>query len=146
MASIPPTLSLSPAHLMSLGLFVFGMDTLPYQSMRRQVEWRHGTSERHMARPASQYLGRGAETVTIGGLIVPEIAGRYSCFDRLEEMADSGDDYALMDGTGDVLGHFRILRMDRDYLGIMAGGLPRQVAFSLDLERGDDVPPSSGAV
>lgn len=145
MASVP--LAPTPRHLLSLGLFIFGMDTVPYQSLRHSVEWRHGTSERHQARPASQYLGPGAETISIGGLLVPEVAGSYSAFDRIREMADAGEDYPLVDGQGNVLGHFRIVRLEREHMGVMAGGVPRQVGFTLDLERGEDavVSTSGGA-
>ena len=144
MASVP--LDPSPRHLLSLGLFVFGMDTMPYQSLRHSMEWRHGTSERHQARPAAQFLGPGAETISIGGLLVPEIAGSYSAFDRIREMADSGEEYPLMDGLGMIYGHFRILRLEREHLRVLAGGIPRQIGFNIDLERGEDaVASTSGA-
>lgn len=125
----------SRRQLMTLGLFVFGMDTLPYQALSHAVEWRHGETERHQARAAAQYLGPGDETVSISGLLVPEIAGSYGAFDRLVEMGDSGEDYPLMDGTGRVFGHFRIVKFSREHLTIMAGGVPRQTGFTLDLKR-----------
>lgn len=127
----------SPRHLMTLGLFVFGMDTLPYQDLRHAMEWRHGTSDRHQARPAVQFLGPGTETVTIGGVLVPEIAGSYSAFDRIVEMADTGEANPLMDGLGSVFGHFRIVRFERTHMTVMGGGIPRQVAFNLELERSE---------
>lgn len=125
----------SRRQLMTLGLFVFGMDTVPYQALRHAMEWRHGTSDRHQALPASQFLGKGPETVTISGLLVPEIAGSYSSFDRLEEMAGTGEAQPLMDGSGKAFGHFTIVRFEREHMNVMAGGIPRQVAFSIDLER-----------
>ncbi len=142
MASVP-LLDPSPRHLMTLGMFVFGMDTLPYQQLRHTMEWRHAVTERHQARPAGQYLGPGAETVAISGTTVPEIAGRYSAFERIVEMANTGEDYALMDGVGRVYGHFRIMRLEREHRIVMAGGLPRQIGFTLDLERAAD--PQVGA-
>jgi len=134
---VAPVSDPSPRELMSLGLFVFGMDTVPYQALRHALEWRHGKSERHQARAASQYLGPGAETINISGLLVPEVAGSYAAFDRLVEMGDTGEDYPLMDGLGRVLGHFILVKFDRDHLTVMGGGIPRQVGFSLDLERAD---------
>jgi Phage protein U len=139
-APVAPVTDPSPRELMTLGLFVFGMDTLPYQTLRHAIEWRHGKSERHQARAASQFLGPGAETITISGLLVPEIAGSYSAFDRIVEMAGTGEDYPLMDGLGRILGHFHIVKLDRDHLNVIGGGLPRQVGFSLDLERAADPP------
>lgn len=141
----------SPRNLMTLGLFVFGMDSLPYQSLSHAMEWNHATSERFQARPAAQFLGPGAESVTISGLLVPEVAGRYSSIDRLREMADTGEDQALVDGMGRVYGYFRIVKIDLEHRNIMAGGIPRQVDFTIELERAADPAgtagglPSSGA-
>lgn len=133
MASQPP--QFSPRQLMSLGMFVFGMDSLPYQSLLRSCEWRHGAQERHMARPARQFLGPGAETITITGLLVPEIAGDYGSFVTLRAMAGAGDDYPLIDGNGVLLGHYLILRVEEEQRNILAGGAPRQAGFTIDLER-----------
>lgn len=133
MASIPP----SPAHLMTLGMFLFGMDTLPYQDLQRRMSWRHEESERFGARPASQFAGPGDDTVTLSGLIVPEIAGTYSSLDRLIEMADTGDNWPLVDGFGRILGHFRIETLDQGHRGVMAGGIPRGIEFGLELKRAD---------
>lgn len=144
MASVP-LIDPSPRQLMTLGMFVFGMDTTPYEQLRHAMSWRHGTSERHQARPAGQYLGPGPETVSISGTTVPEIAGTYSAFDRIVEMANTGEDYALMDGFGRVFGHFRIMSLEREHRNVMAGGIPRQIGFTLELERAADPQPSGGA-
>lgn len=137
MASLPFN-SPSPRNLMTLGLFVFGMDNLPYEQLRHSMEWRHAATERHQARPAGQYLGPGTETISLTGHCLPGIAGHYSAFDRLIEMADTGEDYPLMDGTGRIYGHFRIMKLDREHSDVMAGGLPRKMSFTLDLERAAD--------
>lgn len=144
MASRPPV-SLSPEprplssqQLMTLGMFVFGMETAAYQSLTRSREWRWATSERHGDRPAAQYSGTGAETVSLSGLIVPELGGDYGALETLAEMAEAGEHYPLMDGTGRIFGHFRITALDEDHLSVMAGGLPRHKGFTVELERGDD--------
>lgn len=133
----------SPRNLMTLGLFVFGMDTVPYQSLKHSMEWNHATSERFQARPAAQFLGAGVEIVTISGLLVPEVAGRYSSIDRLREMADTGEDHSLVDGSGRVYGFFRIVRIDTEHVNVMAGGIPRQMDFAIELERAADRPGSA---
>jgi len=129
--------TLSPAHLMSLGMFVFGMDTMAYDQFTRRQGWRHEQSERHMARPASQYVGPGEDRVMLAGTLIPEIAGSYGAFDTLAEMADTGGNWPLMDGVGRVLGHYRIDQIEQTYQAIMAGGLPRAIGFSIDLTRVD---------
>jgi hypothetical protein len=129
--------TLSPAHLMTLGMFVFGMDTVPYQDLQRRMTWRHEQSERFGARPASQFVGAGEDSITIAGLVVPELAGRYSAIETLIEMADTGDHWPLMDGTGRVLGDFRIETIDQSHKGVLAGGIPRGIDFAMELKRID---------
>jgi phage protein U len=133
MASAP----IFPAHLMTLGLFVFGMDTAAYHAFNRKMAWRHEESQRFMARAASQYAGPGDDAITIGGRLAPEIAGTYGAMDRLIEMADTGDSWPLMDGLGRVLGNYRITALDQTHHDILAGGIPRSIDFSIDLKRTD---------
>ncbi|TAJ73000.1 MAG: phage tail protein [Sphingobium sp.] len=133
MASLP----LSPAHLMTLGMFIFGMDTIPYQDLQRRMSWRHEESERFGMRAASQFAGPGDDAITIAALIVPEVAGSYGAIDRLVEMADTGDNWPLVDGLGRVLGQYRIDAIDLGHVGIMAGGLPRGQNFTMELKRVD---------
>lgn len=129
--------TLSPAHLMTLGMFVFGMDTVPYQDLQRRMTWRHEQSERFGARPASQFAGPVEDSITIAGLVMPELAGRYSAIETLIEMADTGDHWPLMDGTGRVLGDFRIETIDQSHKGVLAGGIPRGIDFAMELKRVD---------
>lgn len=136
MASMPPAAP-TPRHLMSLGMFVFGMDTLPYQELTFSMGWRHAKIERHQAPAATQFLGPDIDTISIAGLLVPEIAGDASAFDTLEAMGELGSEYPLLDGLGKIYGYFTILRIDRDHLGVMAGGIPRHTGFRIELERVD---------
>lgn len=134
MASAP---MLSPAQLLTLGMFLFGMDSVPYSDFQRSQSWRHEGSDRHMARPASQFTGPGEDAITLGGLLVPEIAGSYGALDTLIEMADTGGNWPLVDGTGRVLGNFRIDQLDTTHRMVLAGGIPRAVDFQLRLTRVD---------
>lgn len=143
MASRP---GLSPQQLMTLGMFVFSVDTALYETLTRTRDWRHGTAERFGARAVSQYLGPGPDSVTIGGLLVPEIAGSFSALETLAEMADTGEHYPLIDGLGRILGQYRIVRLDQSFGDILAGGLPRQIDFRIDLDRGDDDSDAQGAI
>ncbi|MBA4079665.1 MAG: oxidoreductase [Erythrobacter sp.] len=131
---------------MTLGMFVFSIDTALYDRLNRSREWRHATAERFGARAAAQYVGPGSDNISISGLIVPEIAGRYSALDTLADMAATGDSYPLINGLGRILGHYRIVRLDEDHAFIMAGGLPRNVAFKIELERSDDETDNLGSI
>lgn len=131
------TTALSPSQLLTLGLFVFGMDTMAYSELERIMNWRFSVSERLGARPAAQFTGPGLDQIRLDGFLVPEIAGAYSAIDRLTEMADTGDNWPLINGAGRVFGHFRIVELDQRHHNVMAGGIPRAVEFSVNLERAD---------
>lgn len=133
----PSITPLSNRELLSLGMFVFGMDTMAYNELERRMDWRHAKSERFGARDAAQYVGPGEDTVTLSGQLVPEIAGNYASIDRLVEMAGSADSWPLIDGKGAIWGEYRILAIDQRQRNIMAGGFARATDFAVDLERAD---------
>ena len=135
MASLPS--SLSASNLMTLGMFLFGMDQMAYHEMQRRISWRHEKSERFMARAASQFTGPGDDVITLPGTLVPEVAGTFSAIETLIAMANTGDNYPLVDGLGRVLGQYRINSLDQTHRAIMAGGIPRVIDFSIELERVD---------
>ena len=124
---------------MTLGMFIFGMGTAPYQSLMRSREWHHETSKRHGARDAAQFIGPGPETIQLSGLLVPELGADIAAMDVLADMAGTGETYPLIDGQGRILGHYRITRIEDEHLSIMAGGAPRHVGFRIELHRGDDL-------
>lgn len=123
--------------LAALGLFVFELGTLPYDELRRRAEWRHATAARVGARPASQYVGPGEDTISLSGTLVPEMAGSQSAIEVVRAMADEGEAYPLVDGEGRVFGLYVIRGLDERQGAFIASGLPRKIEFSLDLERID---------
>jgi hypothetical protein len=127
----------TPAQLLTLGMFVFGLDTLAYSELQRRITWRHEASERFGARPAVQFIGPGDDDVTIGGSCIPEIAGKYSAIDTLRGMGDTGDAWPLMNGLGEVWGRYVIVGLDLTHQTIMAGGIPRRIDFTVTLKRKD---------
>ncbi|GGZ02597.1 phage tail protein [Novosphingobium colocasiae] len=133
MATAPVTLP----PLMSLGMFVFGMNTWAYSEFQQQMDWRHEKADRFGARAASQFAGPGDDRITLSGLLVPEIAGTYGAIATLEEMAGTGDHWDLIDGQGIIYGAYRIVSLNKAFRGILAGNLPRGVDFTLELERHD---------
>lgn len=130
-------MALSPAHLLTLGMFVFGMDTIAYDELNRRIGWRHGDTDRFGARAASQFLGPGEDVITIRALLVPEIAGTYGALTTLEDMGNTGESWQLLDGLGRVLGQYRLEGIEETHRGVMAGGLPRAKEISIELKRVD---------
>lgn len=91
--------------MMILGMFVFTRQTIPFQSLQRDSNWRHPTNSIVGGMPKAQFLGKESENVTISGRLMPEITGGRFSIKMLELMADYGASYPLIDGaTFEIIG------------------------------------------
>lgn len=124
--------------LMSLGMFAFSIPTLAYDELQRRRDWRHADNARIGAAPASQFVGRGQDTVSITGTAFAELSDGRASIDQLVEMADSGDSWPLVDGAGQVYGAFVITGLDERQKHLLSDGTPRQIDFAIDLRRLDE--------
>lgn len=124
--------------LMALGQFTFGLDTLAFDSLRRQSAWRHPSNARVGARPARQYLGPGDDGITLSGVLAPEFRGTALSLAQLRDMAGKGNAYGLVSGAGDVFGAFVIESMNETNTLFVREGRPRRIEFELTLARVDD--------
>lgn len=124
--------------LMAFGMFVFGLETAAYQDFQRQTEWRHGSTSRIGTNPARQYLGRGDETITLQGVLLPALAGTVLSLDTLRTMADTGKAYPLIEGTGRIYGVWVIESLSETRTIFFADGAARRIEFTLSLKRIDD--------
>lgn len=126
--------------MMALGLFVFGLPTVPYQQLQRQLAWRHPANSRVGARPTRQFIGRGDETITLSGVLYPELTGGRVSLAALEAMADSGKAWPLIEGTGLFYGLYIIEEQATTHSEFFPDGAPRKIEFGLKLARVDDDP------
>ena len=124
--------------LMCLGQFVFGLQSLPYDELKRANSWRHPSSSRVGARAARQFVGVGDDMITLSGWIAPELTGTYASIAALRAMGDLGRPYALVAGTGEVFGQYVIENLNETGTLHYADGTPRRIAFDLQLTRVDD--------
>lgn len=124
--------------MMSLGMFVFGLPTLAYQDMQRQTSWRHPGNSRVGPRQAYQYVGPGDDTITLSGVLVPELMGRAASIDELRRMGDAGAAWPLVSGTGEVFGAFVIENVSETGTHHIDNGRARRIEFQLQLKRVDD--------
>lgn len=124
--------------MMSLGQFVFSLGTAAYQDLQRQTQWRHPSSNRVGVRPARQFAGQGDDSITMAGLIAPDVTGKIESLDTLREMGDSGSGWPLVEGTGRVYGQFVIEGLTEGQTLHFQDGAPRRIDFSLSLQRVDD--------
>lgn len=135
--------------LMSLGQFVFQLQDLAYSELARATAWRHASNSRVGARPALQFVGPGEDTITLSGVLVPEVAGTLQSLATLRAMADAGDAYAMVDGAGRIFGAWVIERIEEGGSAFTPDGIARRTAFTVSLKRADDgrvasAPPGNG--
>lgn len=132
--------------LMYLGQFMFGLSTLAYDELQRQMAWRHAENARVGQPPGVQYLGPEAEKITLSGMQAPEL-GQRGALDTLSAMAAKGAAYALVEGTGRSLGAWVIESLSQTGSRFVAEGVPRKTTFELQLKRVDEtlVDPAGGA-
>lgn len=124
--------------MMALGQFVFSLSTLAYQEFQRQTDWRHGSTSRIGARPARQYQGPGDDSITLPGVLLPELTGGLPSLDEIREMADTGKAWVLVEGTGRIYGLWVIESLSETHSLFFADGTARRIEFSLVLKRVDD--------
>lgn len=124
--------------LMTIGLFVFSLQTAPLKTLQRQTNWKHASNPRVGRRDALQFVGPGDENITLAGVLAPEITGGPSHLEELRSMADTGKAWTLIDATGRVWGQYVIENMDDGHSHALPSGEARKIEFSLNLKRRDD--------
>jgi len=124
--------------MMTLGFFVFSRLTVPYQTSQHDMVWRHPTNSRVGARPSAQFLGVGDETLTLSGVLMPEITGGELSLDALRKMADTGKAYPLIEGRGTVTGFFVIEKISKGRSEFFSDGAARRIEFTIELKRVDE--------
>lgn len=132
--------------MMVLGLYVFGLRTVPYQQLQRQISWRHPSVSRVGKRPARQFIGPGDDSITLSGVLYPELTGGKLSLAALEAMADTGKAWPLIEGTGIFYGLFVIEEISQTHSTFFPDGAPRKIEFSLKLTRVDDEPNLLGQI
>ncbi len=124
--------------MLSLGLFVFMRQTMPYQNMNRNIDYRWPTNSQIGLRPAAQFLGVDSEKITLSGVLLPELTGGKLSLLALELMAAQGKAWSLIEGTGTIYGMFVIESLNQTRTLFFADGSARRIEFTLNLLRVDE--------
>ncbi|MFJ1260696.1 phage tail protein [Cupriavidus sp. CuC1] len=116
------------------------MPTLAHHELQHQAEWKHPSVSRVGSRDAHQYTGPGDESITLPGWIAPEegFAGSALSLDVLRFMADAGDSYPLVEGSGRIYGAYVIPGMSETRAILNADGSAKRIEFSISLKRVDE--------
>ncbi|OKP26942.1 phage tail protein [Serratia fonticola] len=124
--------------MLILGLFVFRQQTLPYQTLQRNVDYRWPSNSRIGLRPALQFLGVSEEKITLSGVLMPEITGGKVSMQLLDAMAVDGRAWPLLEGTGTIYGMFVVNSVSETRSEFFSDGSARRIEFSLTLTRVDE--------
>ncbi|EYT17877.1 MULTISPECIES: phage tail protein [Acinetobacter] len=125
--------------LMCLGQFPFTTDTLTFTEIQRQRSWQYADNAVAKGRKKRQFIGPGDDIITLPGVIYQEYGfGNRFSIDELASMADSGQGFVLVDGSGYLYGVYTIDNIDETKQVLLFNGVPRKVDFTIKLTRVDD--------
>lgn len=124
--------------MMALGMFVFNLHTLPYQQLDQDMKWRLASNARVGARPGYQYLGPDEESITLTGVLMPELTGGDTSLALIRMMADEGKAWPLIEGTGTIYGWYAIEALKVGRSEFFSDGKARKIDFTLSLKRVDE--------
>ena len=113
--------------------YQFGIETAPYDQVRRQRSWRWAQQDVLGERPFQQYVGPGHTEITISGYVTPHFKGGLRQIEYMAALADAGEPRQLVDSLGNVWGDFVITQIAETRRGIGPAGLPLRIEFSLTL-------------
>ncbi|MCG9820297.1 phage tail protein [Yersinia enterocolitica] len=102
--------------MLTLGLFVFQLQTLPYQSLQHSLDYRWPSNSRIGQRPAYQFLGVGEEKI----------------------MAEQGKAWPLLGGDGTIYGMYAVASITQTHSVFFNDGRARRIEFSMTLNRVDE--------
>lgn len=120
--------------MMILGMFVFSIPTATYQSLQRSTSWNHVSNSRVGSMPAYQFTGKGEDTMTLDGSIVPQFGSQMS-ITALRTMGDTGKSFPLIAGNGKIYGLWVIDSVEETQSYFFKDGMPRKIEFSLKLKK-----------
>lgn len=114
--------------MMVLGLYVFMLRTVPYQELQYQRSWRHAANSRVNRRPSTQFLGPDNDMLTLSGVLMPEVTGGRLSLLALEQMAEQGKAWPLIEGSGTIYGMYVIEGLNQTKTEFFRDGMPRRGA------------------
>lgn len=124
--------------MMTLGLFVFMLETVPYQELQLQRSWRFPSNNRVGFRPSLQFTGPDTDTLTLSGVLLPELTGGRLSLYALEQIAELGRAWPLIEGSGTIYGMFVIESLSQTKAEFFSNGACRRIEFTLTLKRADE--------
>ena len=120
--------------------YYFNLDTAAFDELSRKTSVKWAGQERLRRSTAQQSVSLGEETITLKGAIFPGFKGGLKQLDTLRGIARAMEPVNLTTGYGEVLGNWCLTTISEDQSHLMAGGIPRKQAFTLEfVSYGDDL-------
>lgn len=124
--------------MMIYGMFVFMLETIPYQNLQRSMSWRYAKNDR-VGRSASwQYIGAGEDKITLNGVLLPEVTGGDISLELLRTAAYRGRPYPLIEGTGMIYGMYIMDGLNEGRAEFFSDGKARRIEFSISLVKASE--------
>ncbi|MDB6374524.1 phage tail protein [Photorhabdus bodei] len=121
--------------MMIYGMFVFMLNTTPYQTLSREMGWRHVKNDRVGKSAKWQYVGAGEDSITLDGVLYPEVTGGDISVEALRTLAYAGRPWPLIEGTGMIYGMFVIESLNETRTEFFSDGKARKIEFTLSLKK-----------
>jgi phage protein U len=125
----------SPDVMMVLGTYAFALSSAAYQEFTRSSAYTWAEQPLIGGRPALQFTGIDAETVTLRGTIYPTFRGGLRQVDAMRALAGRGAPLRLVSGLGSNLGAWVIEKISEGHTVFFSDGTPRKIDFDLTLKR-----------
>jgi phage protein U len=119
--------------MMTLGEFRFGLSTATYQEFKRVTAYRWASQDVFNHTPSMQFLGPGADEITLTGVIYTHFKGGLTQLDNMRSEAAKGEALLLTDGLGEIHGDWVIKRIAETQSKFIAKGAPRKQSFTMAL-------------
>lgn len=125
-----------------LGAFTFSLDTAAFQELQRSSTFNWQAKNRIGRQPAHQLTGRGADKITLSGVIYPHFRGGLGQIELLRQQAKTGEPLPLIyafETVGQYCGLWCVTDIEETRTVLFENGTPRKIEFRLSLvEYGED--------
>jgi hypothetical protein len=132
-----------------LGDYMFSIDSAAFQSLDRQSSYRWQPLERIGRKPAHQFTGQGADTITLSGTILTTFRGGIGQVGQMRAQAGQGVPLPFVyafENAGQYCGQFCILSINEKRTVFFDNGMPRKIEFDLQIvEYGADTDVAAAA-
>ncbi len=121
--------------MLQLGPFVFSIATAAYQQFQRQTRQRWSSNPVVGDRPKYQFIGQGEDTITLNGMLYPELTGGAINIELLRQIAALGEEQIMTSGNGLILGWWLIDGVSETKTVFFSDGSARKISFNLTLKK-----------